>query len=287
MCDWPKFWPTEPESPVGIGHGRNCGAVVPFAEIHGQNIRYDDSGGDGPPVILAHGFLMDREMLAPQVSALAPEFRVITWDERGFGETQFDGRPFTYWDSARDCLGLLDHLGIERAVVGGMSQGGFLSLRAALLAPERVRALVLIDTQAGPEDPQRLPAYRQMQQTWLRAGPVDELAGVIANLIIGDPELNRVWIAKWRKLPTENMRPVGDTLFDREDITDRLGEITCPAIVIHGTADQSIEVERAEQLCRGLSGCAGVVLIEGAPHASNLTHPDQVNEPLLRFLRSL
>jgi pimeloyl-ACP methyl ester carboxylesterase len=260
---------------------------VPFAEIHGQNIRYDDSGGDGPPVILAHGFLMDREMLAPQVSALAPEFRVITWDERGFGETQFDGRPFTYWDSARDCLGLLDHLGIERAVVGGMSQGGFLSLRAALLAPERVRALVLIDTQAGPEDPQRLPAYRQMQQTWLRAGPVDELAGVIANLIIGDPELNRVWIAKWRKLPTENMRPVGDTLFDREDITDRLGEITCPAIVIHGTADQSIEVERAEQLCRGLSGCAGVVLIEGAPHASNLTHPDQVNEPLLRFLRSL
>jgi pimeloyl-ACP methyl ester carboxylesterase len=260
---------------------------VPFAEIHGQNIRYDDSGGDGPPVILAHGFLMDREMLAPQVSALAPEFRVITWDERGFGETQFDGRPFTYWDSARDCLGLLDHLGIERAVVGGMSQGGFLSLRAALLAPERVRALVLIDTQAGPEDPQRLPAYRQMQQTWLRAGPVDELAGVIANLIIGDPELNRVWIAKWRKLPTENMRPVGDTLFDREDITDRLGEITCPAIVIHGTADQSIEVERAEQLCRGLSGCAGVVLIEGAPHASNLTHPDQVNEPLLRSLRSL
>jgi pimeloyl-ACP methyl ester carboxylesterase len=260
---------------------------VPFAEVNGQNIRYDDSGGDGPPVILAHGFLMDREMLAPQVSALAPEFRVITWDERGFGETQFDGRPFTYWDSARDCLGLLDHLGIERAVVGGMSQGGFLSLRAALLAPERVRALVLIDTQAGPEDPERLPAYRQMQQTWLRAGPVDELAGVIANLIIGDPELNRVWIAKWRKLPTENMRPVGDTLFDREDITDRLGEITCPAIVIHGTADQSIEVERAEQLCRGLSGCAGVVLIEGAPHASNLTHPDQVNEPLLRFLRSL
>lgn len=260
---------------------------VPFAQVNGQNIRFEDTGGDGPAVILAHGFLMDREMFALQVSALAPEFRVITWDARGFGETQFDGQPFTYWDSARDCLGLLDHLGIDRAVLGGMSQGGFASMRAALLAPERVRALILIDTQAGPEDPERLPAYRQMQQTWLQVGPVDDLVALVANLIIGDSELNQTWIAKWKKLPIENMRAPGDCLLDREDLTDRLSEITCPAIVIHGTADQSIEMERAEELCRGLSGCAGVVRIDGAPHASNLTHPEQVNGPLLEFVRSL
>jgi 3-oxoadipate enol-lactonase len=258
-----------------------------FAEINGQRIRYEDSGGDGPPVTLAHGFLMDREMFAPQMEALSPEFRVITWDERGFGETEFDGKPFTYWDSASDCLGLLDHLGIERAVVGGMSQGGFLSLRAALTAPERIRALVLIDTQAGVEDPQRLPAYRQMQQTWLEHGPVDELAEAIANLIIGEPVLNAVWIDKWRKLPRETLREPGNTLFERDDITDRLGEIGCPALVIHGTADVSIEMPLAEQLCAGLHGCTGVVRIEGAPHASNLTHPAEANAALLEFLRGL
>src|SRR5580704_2373745 len=142
-----------------------------FAEVNGQRLRFDDSGGDGPPVILSHGFLMDREMFAPQIAAFAPEFRVITWDERGFGETEFDGEPFTYWDSARDCLGLLDHLEIDRAVVGGMSQGGFLSLRTALLAPERVRALVLIDTQAGVEDPAVAPSYEQMEEIWLAQGP--------------------------------------------------------------------------------------------------------------------
>jgi 3-oxoadipate enol-lactonase len=260
---------------------------MPFADVNGQHIRFDDSGGDGPPVVLSHGFLMDREMFAPQVEALAPAFRVITWDERGFGETQFDGEPFTYWDSARDCLGLLDHLAIERAVLGGMSQGGFLSLRAALLAPERVEALVLIDTQAGVEDPERLPGYRQMQQVWLEAGPVDELADTIANLIIGDPVLNQAWIAKWRKLPRETMRAPGDCLMDRDDISDRLSEISCPAIVFHGTADRSIEMEKAQQLCRGLPGCAGVVSIDGASHAANLTHPDLVNGPLLDFLRSL
>src|SRR5437588_8120359 len=97
---------------------------MPFADINGQRIRFEDSGGDGAPVVLSHGFLMDREMFAGQVQALAPEFRVIAWDQRGFGETEYDGEPFTYWDSARDCLGVLDHLEIDRAVLGGMSQGG-------------------------------------------------------------------------------------------------------------------------------------------------------------------
>jgi 3-oxoadipate enol-lactonase len=260
---------------------------MPFAEVNGQRIRFDDSGGGGPAVILSHGFLMDGDMFASQLDALAPEFRVITWDERGFGKTEFDGEPFTYWDSARDCLGLLDQLDIDRAVLGGMSQGGFLSLRAALLAPERVRALVLIDTQAGVDDPERLPERRQMQQTWLQLGPVDELAETIAELIIGDPVLNQIWIAKWRELPRESLGAPGDCLMDRDDISDRLGEISCPAIVFHGTADQSIEMELAEELCRGLSGCTDVVRIEGAPHAANLTHPEEVNGPLLDFLRSL
>ena len=259
---------------------------MPFAEINGQRIRFQDSGGDGMPVILSHGFLMDREMFAPQVEALAPEFRMITWDQRGFGETESDGQPFSYWDSAADCLGLLDHLGIGRAVLGGMSQGGFLSLRAALTAPDRVRALVLIDTQSGTEDPERLPQFRQMQETWLQVGLVDELADTIAELIIGDPVVNQVWIAKWRALPRENMRATGDCLFDRDDITDRVPEIGCPAIVFHGTADQSIDIEKGEQLCAALSGCTGLVRVEGGPHAANLTHADQVNGPLLEFLRA-
>jgi pimeloyl-ACP methyl ester carboxylesterase len=260
---------------------------MPFADINGQRIRFEDSGGSGPPVIFSHGFLMDRDMFAAQVQALHPEFRVITWDERGFGETEFDGEPFTYWDSARDCLGLLDHLGIDQAVFGGMSQGGFLSLRAALLAPARVRALVLIDTQSGPEDPEVIPAYRQMQKTWLEVGPVDELTQAIAGLIIGDPVVSESWIAKWRTLPRAAMDEPTNCLFEREDLTDRVSEITCPAIIFHGTADMSIPAQKAQELSERLPGSTGVVLVEGAAHASNLTHPEQVNGPLLQFLRSL
>ena len=140
------------------------------ARVNGTDIAYTDSGGDGPAIVLSHGYLMDHTMFDPQLSVLAPEFRVITWDERGFGDTSADG-PFSYWDSARDVLGLLDHLGLDRAVLGGMSQGGFLGLRAALLEPGRVPALVLIDTQAGQEDPALAPGYEQMEGIWLEQGP--------------------------------------------------------------------------------------------------------------------
>ena len=83
------------------------------------------------------------------------------------------------------------------------------------------------------------------------------------------------------------MREVGNALFERDDITDRVSEITCPAIVFHGTEDRSVEMELAEDLNDRLPGCVGLVRIDGAAHASNLTHPAAVNGPMLEFLRSL
>jgi pimeloyl-ACP methyl ester carboxylesterase len=259
---------------------------MPVATVNGQQIAYDDTGGDLPAVILAHGFLMDRSMFVHQVAALRDRYRVITWDERGFGDTVFDGAPFTYWDSARDCLALLDHLGIERAVVGGMSQGGFLSLRVALLAPARVRALVLLDTQAGAEDADKVAAYSVMIDTWVGVGPVDELAQIVAGIIIDDPTENPVWIAKWQSRPKELMVQPGACLLGREDISDRLAEITVPALVVHGTNDTAISMEHAEALSAGLAGSSGVVKVPGA-HAANHTHPDAVNAALVAFLDGL
>ena len=260
---------------------------MPHAEVNGQQVYYEDSGGDGPPMILSHGFLMDHEMFRHQVAAFTPAYRVIAWDERGFGETRTDGEPFTYWDSARDLFGLLDHLGIERAVLVGMSQGGYLSLRAALLQPDRVRALVLIDTQSPPEDPDKIAGYRAMIDAWVEGGYQEELASVVAGLIVGDPDEEERWKAKWRRWPAERLRQAGPALLDRDDITDRLGEIDAPALVIHGAGDLAIPVARAEELCAALPDCRGVVVVEGAAHAANLSHPDVVNAAMRDFLEGL
>lgn len=254
------------------------------ARVNGTDITYTDSGGDGPAVVLSHGYLMDHTMFDPQVAALAPEFRVVTWDERGFGETSAAG-PFSYWDSARDVLGLLDHLGLSQAVLGGMSQGGFLSLRAALLAPERVRALVLIDTQAGTEDPAVAPSYEQMEDIWLAQGP-GPVQDVVASIILG-PIDAQPWFAKWAQLDRAGRTHSFRCLMDRDDITGRLAEVRCPALILHGTADAAIPMAKAEVLRDGLGGPTELVTVAGGSHASNLSHPDQVNAAMLDFLRKL
>ena len=254
------------------------------ARVNGTDIAYTDSGGDGPAVVLSHGYLMDHTMFDPQVSVLVPEYRVITWDERGFGETSATG-PFSYWDSARDVLGLLDHLGLSQAVLGGMSQGGFLSLRGALLAPARVRALVLIDTQAGTEDPAVAPGYEQMEDIWLEQGP-EPVQDVVASIILGsvDPQ---PWFAKWAQLDREGLTHSFRCLMDRDDISGRLAEVSCPALILHGTADAAIPMAKAEVLRDGLGGPAELVAVDGGSHASNLSHPGQVNAAMLDFLRKL
>lgn len=251
----------------------------------GATVEYEDSGGDGPAVVLSHGILMNGSMFEPQVAALRDAYRVVIWDERGHGLAEHES-PWSYWDSARDVLALLDHLGIERAVLGGMSQGGFLSLRAALLAPERVHALVLIDSQAGPEDPEVGPLYDSMATDWAAGGSDPAVLDLVASIILG-PADHTPWKVLWEQMPRHRARQVVDTLLSGEDITDRLGEITCPALVIHGSADAAIPVDKGAALVAGLPGARPLVVVEGAGHASNLSHPEEVNAEIRRFLESL
>jgi 3-oxoadipate enol-lactonase len=257
---------------------------MPIAAINGININYTDTGGDGPAVVLSHGILMDHSMFDQQVAALSPEYRMICWDERGQGQTVAPG-PFSFWDSARDVLGLLDHLGVDRAVLCGMSQGGFLSLRAALLAPERVRALILIDTQAGVEDPANAESYRQLHDIWMESGPatVQELVSAI---ILGPGSWDE-WYAKWAAADREQFSLAFGALMEREDLTGSLDKITCPALIIHGAADAAIPMSKANALRDGLGGPVTFAVIEDGTHASNISHPDAVNTAMLNFLRTL
>lgn len=256
---------------------------MPVADVRGQRLHYEDTGGPGPAVVLSHGFFMDATMFDAQVAALAPTHRCVTWDQRGFGGTDVTG-PFTLWDAADDLLGLLDHLGIGDAVLVGMSQGGYVALRAALVAPARVRALVLIDSQARADSSEEQAGYRALFATWTGDGPLDEVAATVAGMIIGDPEVAAPWVAKWTAAPRDRIRHPAEALVGRDDVTDRLGEITCPVLVVHGTEDVAIPLATAEATCRALPDCRGMVAVEGAAHAPNLTHPAEVDAALLAFL---
>lgn len=254
------------------------------ARLNGTTIAFEDGGGDKPAVILSHGFLMDGSMFADQVAALRDMYRVITWDERGFGGTPSIG-PFDYWDSARDAWALLDHLGVDTVVAGGMSQGGFISLRMALLNPQRVSALVLIDTQAGTEDPALAGPYEELHSAWLTAGP-QAVQEVVASIILGEGDWQH-WYAKWANLEELQFTTAFRCLMDRDDVTSRLGEILAPTLIIHGTADIAIPMHKAEQLRDEIAGPTTLVVVDGGTHASNITHPQEVNQAMRSFLDSL
>jgi len=259
-----------------------------FAQVNGQKLFYEDSGGDGPVVIFSHGLLMDSSMFAPQVAALRSRYRCIVWDERGHGQTAGETcAPFSYYDSADDLAALLAHLGIRRAVLAGMSQGGYLSLRCALTHPELVRALVLIDTQAMLEDPSLMPHHQALVEDWMRNGLSDANAQVIEHTILGEGwDGAAAWRAKWKKTLPANLLQCFTTLATRDDISARLPEVNMPALVIHGEADHAIELGRAMAMYEALPN-AQLLIVPGAGHAANLTHPDAVNPAIEKFLQSL
>ncbi|WP_433599631.1 alpha/beta fold hydrolase [Nocardia sp. CA-135953] len=257
---------------------------MPFARAIDADIHYEDSGGDGPVVLLAHEFFMDRTMFASQMAALAPEFRIVSWDARGHGRTRDQGLPFTYWTAARDALTVLDHLGAERAVFGGTAQGGFTALRTALIAPERVSALILISTEAHGPTPEQSTATQKFLDEWYGDDSRQEAVEQLAYWLIGDDEWYRaIWTKRWLVRDREGIEVAAGCLLGRDSVSDRLSEITCPALVIHAT-DSGIARERTQQLAADLTAST-FVEIAGARLAVTMTHPDPVNHAIQQFLR--
>ncbi|MFC9892329.1 alpha/beta fold hydrolase [Nocardia sp. NPDC127579] len=257
---------------------------MPFASAIDADIHYEDSGGDGPVVLLAHEFFMDRTMYASQMAALAPEFRIVSWDARGHGRTTDQGLPFTYWTAARDALTVLDQLGAERAVIGGTAQGGFTALRAALIAPERVSALILISTEAHGPTREQSTATQKFLDQWYDEESRRQAVNQLAHWLIGDDNGYReVWTERWLTRDRQGIEVAAGCLLARDSVLERLTEITCPALVVHATAS-GMAHDRARHLAGGLARST-YVEISGARLAVTVTHPDPVNRAIRQFLR--
>lgn len=256
-------------------------------QLNGWKINYLDEGS-GPPLLLIHGLLMDSSMFEPQAEVLRSDYRIIRPDLRNHGSSESRAEPHTLWDMMEDQIALLDHLGIERAVFGGVSQGGFQSIRAALKHPERVEALILIDSAAEAEDPDKAAIYESMAETVVEGGWNDFLLESVAAVMLGasaSQELKSHWQGRWSQLNTEAalelMRPVSR----RDDVSDRLSEIDIPALVIHGDEDIAITMDVSERLAKGLN--TEVVRIPKAGHSATVENPAPVTEAMKKFLSEL
>ena len=259
---------------------------MPIASVNGQNIYFEDTGGRGPVLVFSHGLLMDHRMFAPQIEALQDRYRCISWDQRGHGQTASPDicLPFSYYDSADDLAALLEFLGVTHAVLVGMSQGGFLSLRCALIHPDVVRALVLIDTQAGLEDEEVSQQLGALFNAWIEHGLSDDMATMAEHVVIGQGWPGAAaWRQDWRKITPHNLAHSVAALVQRDDISPRLSEIHVPTLVIHGFADIAVPTEKSRAMAEALPK-AHWVGIANAGHASNLMQPAAVNTAIEEFL---
>jgi pimeloyl-ACP methyl ester carboxylesterase len=257
---------------------------MPYANVDGQRLYYEDSGGNGPAIVFSHGILLDGSMFAPQLAAFRDRCRCITWDQRGHGRTAGETlEPFTYYDSARDLAGLLAFLDIDSAILAGVSQGAFLEMRCALIRPDIVRALILIATQTGIDDAATLQGYKTMLEAWI-AHRTEEVGTTFERLIFGPGWPGAAtWKEKWRAMTAPNLLACFGALAQRDDIGDQAPGIQAPALIIHGDADLAIPLAKARALQRSLPK-AELVVIEGAAHSPNLTHPVPVNAAIEAFL---
>ncbi len=259
---------------------------MPIAEINGQGIYYEDSGGDKPAVMFLHGFLFDHTMFDPQVAYLKDAYRCVRFDARALGQTRWDGKPFTLNDTAADAIALLDHLGIARAAFVGMSQGGYALVRIARRYPDRVTAAVFLSTYNGVDTDDVKEVYRSMRDGFA-SDAKEGVIGTFAHLFLGaDQALRDYWVPRWQATPDTNVFHGMNALIDREDVpASDVAQITMPTYVMHGDADQGIYPVMAETtLFKVLPNVKGMHLIPGGTHAANLVNPDATNPALKAFL---
>jgi len=248
----------------------------------GNRLHYEVTG-DGPVIAFSHGVLMDATMWSAQVKELSKDFTCLVWDERGHGRTVFDGRAFDYWDSAKDLLRLLDDIGADQAVLVGHSQGGFLSLRAALTAPERVSGLVLAPSHGQALDAGTRTAFEQVKAAWQAEGP-GPVQDTLLQMLVGEPALYGPLVQLWERMDRTAIGPLFDALINVDDLGDRLATIDVPSLVVHGGADPAMPLALGQDLHDRLGGSVGLHVVEGAGHSPSLTHPRAFNAALLPFV---
>lgn len=239
--------------------------------IGGRN--HFETVGDGTTIIWNHGFFMDRSMFDSVIAQL-PGVRHVIWDQRGHGVVDAD-EPFTYWDSANDAVAILDHLGVESAIFAGWSQGSFIALRAALQAPDRVAGLLLLSASGTPEHSEMADQYRLLADRWLGSRDVADVAEFVADLIIGSETAAHHWKPRWLEYRPKFRRATVDCLLDRDDLTARLHEISCPTVVLHGTTDRAVDITSGVQLAEAIAGSI-FIRVDEAPHGLPFAAPDNV-----------
>lgn len=246
--------------------------------------------GNGPLLLLLHGIGSNSHAFRHQLAELSDEWTVVAWDAPGYGRSDDPPAPFSLEDMADRAVALLDELGIERAHLLGVSMGGVVAQLAFHRHPQRVRSLILADTNAGggalPE-PERSARVQQRLDALERLGPRRMAEARAPHLVRAGapPHL----LAEVTDIMAE-VHPAGyraaAIALSQTDLTPLLGALDVPTLVIHGKQDTVVPPETGRMLAVAIPG-AQLVLIPDAGHVANQEQPAAFNAAVRSFLAAV
>lgn len=259
--------------------------------VNNFELSYDDLGEGNVPIIFLHGFPFDKSMWQGQLDFLKPSYRVIACDIRGFGKSTDEDSPLNIDLFAEDLIAFMDELEIEKAIVCGLSMGGFITLNAHQRFSDRFEALILADTQCIADTPEakekRYDAISEIEVN----GVANFNEGLIKKVFHKDSLINKKeLVEELRKVVFSNSEHIIqqglEALAQRSETCSTLNKISIPTLIICGREDIVTPLEQSEAMKESIEG-ATLQVIENTGHVSNLEQPDEFNKHLLDFLNTL
>jgi 3-oxoadipate enol-lactonase len=253
-------------------------------------LSYDDLGEGEMPVIFLHGYPFSKAMWKQQLEFLQSAHRVIACDIRGFGKSTHEEGTLSMDLFADDLLTFMYKLQIEKAIICGLSMGGYIALNAVERFPTHFEALILCDTQCIADSPEgKEKRYKVIDD--IKANGVKEFNEKFINSVFHKDTLsnNKELVESLRTVVFANSQQViiaGLTaLAERAQTCSTLGAISIPTLILCGREDEVTPLAQSEFMHQ-LIDRSTLHVIEKAGHVSNLEHPDEFNQQLLGFLTS-
>ena len=249
----------------------------------GARIFYEVAG-DGPPMLLLHGYPLSGALFARVRDALQDDYTVLTVDHRGYGLSEAPETPDNIQTYAEDALADMTHLGFETAIIGGMSMGGPITLSMYEMAPERFDGMVLIDTTAAAAAPPEAGLWNGTAEVAREVGTDPIITALLPDMLTGETRLNEPAISEYLREVMQGSSVDGFiggavALAERPDFTDLLPQIDVPTLVIVGLEDSLYAVQVARNMVEQIPN-ADLAIIPGGSHAAVFEAPGLVGSAI-------
>ncbi len=265
---------------------------MPNIQINNVNYYYEEQGSGTETIVLSHGLLWSGHMFHKQVAHFKENYRVITYDHRGQGQTEATLDGYDMETLYADAVQLIEKLVGKPVIFGGLSMGGFMGMRLAARRPDLIQKLILMETSADPEPVENHGKYRFLNGIVKYLG-FSLVVSSVMKIMFGQKFLHdanraserKYWEQQLKKNNRSSITRAVDGVIQRKGIADELHLVTCPTLILVGDQDVATVPDKARKI-HALIPHSKLVVFAGGGHTSSVEEPEVYNREIEAFLAS-